>query len=147
MLCIPHTHGWLCPAVHAGSRKWVLPPEQRLSSAGGTEQQFLRLPHDWMLFCLPCPWLCPCWGPFCSTPIPRLSVEGGSGHSCPQAGLAPMEQALLGPPSVQQSPTSLFSFHREQPCPKISVKKILRIILSCKIFSKFAKTPPKTISG
>lgn len=75
-----------------------MPPEQRLSSAAGTRA---AVPQAAPMF----GWLSASLG-LGSAPVGDLSaphsshvsdVKGGSGHSCPQAGLTPLGQSLLIP--------------------------------------------------
>lgn len=87
-------------------------PKQRLSSAAGTEQQFLRLPQWLDAFLPPLALALPLLGTCLLHTHPTLNVEGGSGHSCPQAGLEPMDQALLPTwDPLQCSSPQLLYFH------------------------------------
>lgn len=116
----PTPHGWLCPAVHPSSRNWVLPPEQRMSSAGGPRAAAPRAAPMAGWFMRPLALALPLLAPACPTLIPCLS-----GLSCPSLvpRLAPMEQALPGPaaplgaPRVQQPPTSLFTISQRATLP------------------------------
>lgn len=118
ILFIPIPHGHLCPVVHSSSRKWVLPLEQRLSSAGGTRAA--------------APQAAPMIGWFSASlvlgsgPVLDLSAPHSSHVSDMEVGLWPVLSpgwndthgtgaawpcCPLGAPLVQQSPTSLFIYN------------------------------------
>lgn len=115
--------------------------------------QFLRLPQCLGDFLHPLALALPLLG-ICvlhTDPVSQM-WSWGSATLVPKAGVTPKEGALLGPEApwepIQCSRARLLQlqFHREQHCPMIWVKKILRIFLCSKKFLKFTKTQLKNIS-
>lgn len=111
-------------------------------------------PNDWMVFCIPCSWLWPCLGPVCSTLIPCFRYGSGTVASLvPRLEWHPWNRrcsALLPPGSPFSAAIPkffIYNFTESNTVLKSEWKKILKIFLYGKIFSKFAKTPLKNISG